>query len=314
MGGGGSKVIPKSDAARSVNAAEPAGTMPPTNISHYKGGKLGVIRLDYDYEAAPGDIDCWKSYDYEVVYKCVPGLTFDVCQSGRIPDPVKEELRQSVSFLVKQGVHGITGDCGFMMYLQDIVRDLPDTRVPVFMSALAQLPAVECAYGKGEKIAIFTANGQTLEPMRELIRSECGGLDTNEEKFVIVGCESVPGFEAVERGEKVDVEKVTPGMVAKAKQVLEEHPDIRAFLMECTELPPYSDAVRHETKLPVYDAITACNFFMSGVQDNPRFGLNGFQKVFDGTENTYRFGANLNKRQRSMLKTKTKTQQLRIDQ
>lgn len=42
--------------------------------------------------------------------------------------------------------------------------------------------------------------------------------------------------------------------------------------MECTELPPYSDAVRHATGLPVFDAITNCDFFISAFQDNERFG------------------------------------------
>ena len=32
---------------------------------------------------------------------------------------------------------------------------------------------------------------------------------------------------------------------------------IRAILLECTELPPYADALRYHTGLPVWDAITA---------------------------------------------------------
>ena len=73
---------------------------------------------------------------------------------------------------------------------------------------------------------------------------------------------------------QVDIAKVTPGIVKKAMDTLRKHPTLRAFLMECTELPPYSDAVRHATKLPVYDAVTACDFFLSGRQDNKRFGVN----------------------------------------
>jgi hypothetical protein len=74
----------------------------------------------------------------------------------------------------------------------------------------------------------------------------------------------VPGFEAVAVGGKVDTTKVSPGIVQKALDVIKQHPTIRAVLMECTELPPYSDAVRKATGLPVYDAITACDFFVSG--------------------------------------------------
>ena len=35
-----------------------------------------------------------------------------------------------------------------------------------------------------------------------------------------------------------------------------EHPTLRAFLLECSEMPPYADAIRAATGLPVYDAIT----------------------------------------------------------
>ena len=55
---------------------------------------LGVIRLDYesnlkahlldhDYPATPGDIDCVDSFDYDVIYRVVQGLTFEMCMSGR---------------------------------------------------------------------------------------------------------------------------------------------------------------------------------------------------------------------------------------
>merc|ERR1719359_435897 len=99
-----------------------------------------------------------------------------------------------------------------MMYFQDLART--HTRKPVFMSSLAQLPAVTCAYGKRELIAIPTANGKSLKPMRNLIKDECG-VDPEDRRYVFVGFEDVPGFEAVALGEKVDVAKVTPGVVAK---------------------------------------------------------------------------------------------------
>jgi len=111
-----------------------------------------------------------------------------------------------------------------------------------------------------------------------------------------VGCQDIDGFEAVALGEKVDVEKVTPGMVAKAKEVLAKDPDLRCLMLECTELPPYSDALRKETKLPVYDAITCANMFMAGFHDNPRFGIQEWQDVWDGTQEEYVYGMNLSLR------------------
>lgn len=262
---------------------------------------LGIIRLDYDYPPAPGDIDCPDSYEYDVYYRVVPGLTFEMCQKGTMTMQVQAEFIEAIKYLVSKGVVGITGDCGFMMYYQELARNY--TKKPVFMSALAQLPAITCAFACDELIAIFTANGDSLKPMRSLIKEECG-VDPEEKRFIIVGCEDVPGFEAVALGEKVDVQAVTPGIVAKAKQVIAKHPTIRAILMECTELPPYSDAVRAATGLPVYDAITGCNFFVTGMQDNKRFGLQGWREAWDGVQEDYHFGKNLDAEDRQALVNK----------
>lgn len=149
----------------------------------------------------------------------------------------------------------------------------------------------------------MTANGATLEPMRDLVRDECG-VDTQQKRFHVIGCQDVPGFEAVALGEKVNTQKVQPGIVAKAKQALVEFPQARAFLMECTELPPYSDAVRHATGLPVWDAITNCNFFISGRQDNPRFGMQQWQHKWDGEQDDYAYGSNLSKEKKAKLVNK----------
>lgn len=93
-------------------------------------------------------------------------------------------------------------------------------------------------------------------------------------------------------------------MVAAAKKALEMYPDARAFLLECTELPPYSDAIRASTGLPVFDAITNCNFFIAGRQDNPRFGAQGWQHKWDGEQDDYAYGSNLSKAQKAKLVNK----------
>ena len=163
--------------------------------------------------------------------------------------------------------------------------------------------------------------------MRDLIRDECG-VDTQQQRYIVVGCQDVPHFDAVEKGEKVDVKAVTPGMEKKALEVIAANPNIRAILMECTELPPYSDALRAKLNLPVrarnscrhaqlflltprnysysqvYDAITACDFFMTGVQDNERFGLQGWIEEWDGAQDPYKFGQELSEDEKKVLVNK----------
>lgn len=74
--------------------------------------------------------------------------------------------------------------------------------------------------------------------------------------------------------------------------------------MECTELPPYSDAVRHATGLPVFDAITNCDFFITSFKDNERFGKNDWMEDWDGEQDEYKFGQDLTDEQKSQLVSK----------
>jgi len=295
MGGGVSKTV----AAVSTEVSDAVIEAAP-DVLKDEHASLGVVRLDYNYPPAPGDIDSVDSFAYDVYYRVVPGFTFEMCMSGRLTPQVQANFVEAIKWMESKGVSGITGDCGFMMYYQQLARR--HTFKPVFMSALAQLPAVTCAYAFNEHIAIFTANGRSLAPMRNLIKEECG-IDPDEKRYIFIGCEDVPGFDAVARGEKVDVARVTPGVVAKARQVVRDNPSVRAILFECTELPPYSDAVRQATGLPVFDAITCCDFFICGFRDNARFGTNNWQKKWDGVQDEYHFGANLDSKMRGMLVT-----------
>merc|ERR1719284_1637418 len=128
------------------------------------------------------------------------------------------------------------------------------------------------------EVIIFTANGEKLLPMTDLLKRECGIDVDEEENFHIVGCQDVPGFEAVANGTEVDVAKVTPGMVQLAKESLAKYPNSKAFLLECTELPAYSDSIRQATGLPVFDAISCAEFFLSSYKDNPNFGIDDWQR------------------------------------
>ena len=84
-------------------------------------------------------------------------------------DEVESDFVEAIIWLNSQNVSAITGDCGFMMYFQELA--IQYTSVPVFMSSLIQLPIVTAAFTPKEKIAVFTANLTSLKPMQPLIQS-----------------------------------------------------------------------------------------------------------------------------------------------
>lgn len=235
--------------------------------------KIGILRIDYDYPPIPGDVDDSSSFDFEIEYEIIYGLTFEKAQVGYIDDAIIVALKIAIRKLEQHNVVGLSGDCGFMMAYQKQIRQM--TKLPVFMSSLLQTSILAAAIEKDEKIAILTANSKTLEPSLPKLLTECGILvDLN--KFYVIGCEDVPGFEAVANGEQVDYLHVSKGIKKKVFEKLVEYPNTKGFLMECTELPCYSDMLRYETALPVFDAITLINLFYRSCTDNPNFGLNNW--------------------------------------
>ena len=52
-----------------------------------------------------------------------------------------------------------------------------------------------------------------------------------------------------------DPDVVGGALVKVARQLVEDHPDIGQILIECTDMPPWSEAVRQATGLPVFDPV-----------------------------------------------------------
>ena len=64
---------------------------------------------------------------------------------------------------------------------------------------------------------------------------------------------------------EVDLTVIEQEVLGAARRALEVHPGIRAFVLECTDLPPYSAAIRRQSGLPVFDFITLVNYVHSAI-------------------------------------------------
>ena len=116
-----------------------------------------------------------------------------MCQAGDLPDEVKNACRQAVQYLERQGVSGITGDCGFMIHIQDVISDV--TNKPVFMTPLVQLPSLCMCFDNDETIAIFTANSKSLIPILPKLLEMCALRQEDKDRIQVVGCQDVDGFD-----------------------------------------------------------------------------------------------------------------------
>ena len=231
--------------------------------------RIGVLQIDYDYPPIKGDVDHKESFNYEVIYERINGLTFERAQHGEWSDEIAYEARRAISRLEQAGCIGLTGDCGFMMAYQINIRRLTD--LPVFMSALLQAPIAAAAYQSDEKIAILTANSNTLAPNLNKLLTYFG-IQVNPSRFVVIGCQDVPGFEAVKNGKQVNYKNVSKGILKLVRKHCVNDAKIKSVLMECTEMPVYADLIRKETGMPVFDAITMIDFYYSTMSNNSNFG------------------------------------------
>jgi hypothetical protein len=66
-------------------------------------------------------------------------------------------------------------------------------------------------------------------------------------------------------------------MAAAAAALRQEHPDIGAIVLECTNMPPYADAVRRACiGVPVFDVVTLLSHAWQAII-SPRYFSCGVQ-------------------------------------
>jgi hypothetical protein len=219
------------------------------------GHAVGVLLLEYRAPFIPGDVGNASSYQYPVLFKTVPGLTFEKVLSSDAE--LEERVIEAAQELQSAGVRGISSDCGFLINYQDAVRKRLKT--PVFMSSLLQIPFVAATVNGPIGVMVAAASGVGNRVL------ELAGVRT-ETQVVIKGLEDQPHFkEAIlEQGGTLNSDVIEKEVVGVAQRMVEEHPDMGAIIMECSLLPPYAKAVQQATQLPVFDFITMIDYFTAG--------------------------------------------------
>lgn len=223
------------------------------------GEAIGILLLDTYTPFIPGDVGNATTYSFPVRFQKVPGFTVERAIQK---DPTAfDSLLAAATELESQGVRAITGDCGYMVIHQQKLKK--HVGVPVFLSSLLQVPFITSIIGEDKKIAVMCADSRQLnyEAIDRFI-----GLKNNR-NLVIRGLQERRNFnEAIlEEVGLLDAGKIEQEMVEEAERTVSEHPDIGAFLLECSCLPPYGAAIQETVGLPVFDYITMINYVYTAV-------------------------------------------------
>lgn len=233
------------------------------------GFSVGVLMLDCNIPFIPGDVGNASTYDFPVQYLLVPGATGDAVVTRQDPALVPAFIAGAKQ-LVAQGVRAITGDCAYMGAYQKSVAEAVD--VPVFLSSLMQVPLALSMLRELEKLAVIVANATTVSD--RLLRP-VGITEELAARCYIKGMEDKKHFSDTflhETGE-LDIAAVEAEMVEAALEVLRDDPSVSAFLLECSDMPPYSAAIQAATGLPVFDWIGFINYVHHAVVRRPYHGF-----------------------------------------
>lgn len=216
----------------------------------------GLLQL----EALPGNSTNPASYGYPVSFHPVRGANVHTILENPDPRVLETMMADAVAMVSEKGIKAITTSCGFNAIFQ---RELAQAAgVPVLTSSLLQVPFVRLLHGPESEIGIITANARALGP-RHLRAAGIASMDG----LHILGLEQCPEWNRMfaEPKAEIDLAVIEQEVLGTARRALEQHPGIRAFVLECTDLPPYSEAIRRQSGLPVFDFITMVNFLHSAI-------------------------------------------------
>jgi len=220
---------------------------------------IGMLRWDgtgsalAQLEVLPGNVVHPQTFAFPVLHRRVPGANFRTVVSH--PDPrVLEASILAARELEAEGVRAITTSCGFNVIFQEELSGA--VSVPVFTSSLLQVPMVSAMLRDDQAVGILTADAPSLTS-RHLGKAGIGpGVPAR-----IAGIGDRGEFARVrdDPGAALDGERFVGEVLEHARELVRCHPEVGAFVLECTDLPPASAEIRRVTGLPVFDIVTLVN-------------------------------------------------------
>lgn len=202
---------------------------------------LGVLMLDTRFVRLPGDAGHPASWAMPVRFETVAGASPQrVVRDAdpRLLTPFIDAARR----LVAQGAAAITTSCGFLVRWQaELQAAVP---VPVWSSSLLLLPMLA-------QPGVVTVDAAALGP--DCLRAAGARADTPVEGLA-PGCSLQRTL--LHDLPTLDADAAEAEVVAAARRLLARHPGLTSLVLECTNMPPYADAVQRATRLPVLHLVT----------------------------------------------------------
>ena len=224
---------------------------------NFYGAAVGILMLETRFPRVHGDIGNGATWQFPVLMRTVRGASLDLVVNKRADGLLEAFVKEGLE-LVALGADGITTSCGFMsLFQQELADQLP---VPVASSSLMQVSLVNKMLGKGKRAGVITVKKQSLS--EDHLRSVGVPLETP-----IMGTEQGKEFTRAVLGdeEQLNTRLATEDLIQAGLKMKENHPEVGAIVLECTNMAPYAAAVRQVTGLPVYSIYSFIQWFQAGL-------------------------------------------------
>lgn len=212
----------------------------PSDAVFPQAGFLGVVMLDTRFPRPPGDIGHPASFGVPVRRRVVAGAfprkvvaSAAALRAAGLQRPFVEAMQE----LEREGARALTTSCGFLVLLQAELQAA--VRVPVVSSSLLLLPGL---LQKEEQVGVLTISAEHLG--EEHLRA--AGVPAGRLRDVPVqGMDPAGAFAAAILGNQptLDLAAAQADVVAAARALRERAPALHTVVLECTNMPPYAEAI-----------------------------------------------------------------------
>ncbi|KAK0460437.1 uncharacterized protein EV420DRAFT_210615 [Desarmillaria tabescens] len=222
--------------------------------------KLGVLQLNTQFYRPPGDCGNPKSYTYPVVISIVEAATREtVVLGGREGQMVLVDafVKEGTRLMKEENVTCLITSCGFMAAThKELAERMP---IPIGTSALLQVRWLRELFGGApDSVGVITFSSENF----------------TDDYFKGVALDVVPPVKGMPVGgafhnwmsctTEFDLAACEAEVVQAAKDIQRENPRIRAICFECTNMPPFTTAVKEVTGLPVYSVLILADWLYHG--------------------------------------------------
>jgi Asp/Glu/hydantoin racemase len=228
------------------------------------GHSIGIIMQHDGIIRLPGDVGNLTTYRYPVTFHIVRDITVETVMSQEVGDHAAPFIAAAQE-LESLGCKAITGGCGFLALLQPVLSAA--VNVPVFASALIQVPLVKAMIRSDQVVGIITANARNLTEAH----FNAVGWSSSKVPIEVIGIDDDPACEfnrATLRRAAEDSDvilRLEASMVRLARLLVEREPRLGALVFECTNMPPFAAAVQRAVGLPIFDSVTLANMVHEAV-------------------------------------------------